>query len=153
MPIIPAPLFRDPIYDGAADPTIAWNRGERSWWILYTNRRATVDGPGYAWVHGTDIGAASSRDGGSVWLYRGTIQGLEFERGRNTFWAPEVVFHEDAYHIYVSYVRGVPTTWSFDREILHYTSANLWDSAVLKESHRRMRSQAGRRWLAHVVQG
>ncbi|MBE0698764.1 MAG: glycosyl hydrolase, partial [Anaerolineaceae bacterium] len=42
----PAPLFRDPIYDGAADPTIIWNREEKSWWLLYTNRRATAEGPG-----------------------------------------------------------------------------------------------------------
>ncbi|MEZ4836778.1 MAG: DUF6713 family protein [Caldilineaceae bacterium] len=40
-----APLFRDPIYDGAADPTVIWNRQEQCWWLLYTNRRANVDLP------------------------------------------------------------------------------------------------------------
>ena len=39
----PAPLFRDPIHDGAADPTLVWNRAEKCWWMLYTNRRADAD--------------------------------------------------------------------------------------------------------------
>jgi hypothetical protein len=121
-----APLFRDPIYDGAADPTIIWNHAERAWWLLYTNRRATAEGVGVAWVHGTDIGVASSKDG-KDWLYRGTLNGLEFEPGRNTFWAPEVLWHEGVYHMYVSYVRGVPTHWGYGREIVHMTSSNLWD--------------------------
>jgi hypothetical protein len=123
---IPAPLFRDPIYDGAADPTIIWNREEKAWWILYTNRRANVDCQGVAWVHGTDIGIASSVDG-SAWRYRGTLQGLEFERGRNTFWAPEVLWFSGQYHMFVSYVRGVPPDWSGERHIVHMVSANLWD--------------------------
>ena len=37
-----APLFRDPIHDGAADPTVIWNPHEKAWWLLYTNRRANV---------------------------------------------------------------------------------------------------------------
>ena len=121
-----APLFRDPIYDGAADPTIIWNHTEQAWWLLYTNRRATAEGVGVGWVHGTDIGVASSKDG-KDWLYRGTLNGLEFEPGRNTFWAPEVLWHEGVYHMYVSYVRGVPTHWGYGREIVHLTSSNLWD--------------------------
>lgn len=121
-----APLFRDPVCDGAADPVVVWNASERAWWMLYTGRRAHAEGEGYAWVHGTDIGIASSADGGSTWLYRGIIKGLEFEQGRNTFWAPEVLRHNGLYHMYVSYVRGVPATWEHPRSILHYTSANLW---------------------------
>jgi len=39
----PAPLFRDPVHDGAADPTLVWNRQEKCWWMLYTNRRADAD--------------------------------------------------------------------------------------------------------------
>lgn len=123
----PAPLFRDPIYDGAADPTIIWNHDERAWWLLYTNRRATVDSPGYAWVHGSDIGIASSHDGGQTWLYRGVLEGLKFERGHNTFWAPEVLWHAGMYHMYASYVPGIPTHWTGTRHIIHYTSTNLWD--------------------------
>lgn len=125
MPV-PAPLFRDPIFDGAADPIIIWNRDEKTWWLIYTNRRASAEGPGVAWAHGTDLGVASSPDG-QHWLYRGTLRGLEFEAGRNTFWAPEIIWHDDRYHMYVSYVRGVPHTWTGGRDILHYTSQNLWD--------------------------
>ena len=122
-----APLFRDPIHDGAADPTLIWNRHEKSWWTIYTNRRANVPCPGLAWAHGTDLGVASSHDGGNAWLYRGTLRGLEFEPGRNTFWAPEVLWHAGRYHMYVSYIRGVPQAWSGQRHIVHMTSANLWD--------------------------
>lgn len=32
--VAPAPLFRDPVTDGAADPVIVWNREEKSWWML-----------------------------------------------------------------------------------------------------------------------
>lgn len=128
---IHAPLFRDPVYDGAADPTIIWNREEKSWWILYTNRRATAPGPGFSWVHGTDIGIASSADGGASWRYRGIVDGLPFERGLNTFWAPEVLFWHGKYHMFVSYVPGVPTDWSGSRTIIHYESANLWDWSLV----------------------
>ena len=131
MAIPPAPLFRDPIYDGAADPTIIYNRQEKSWWILYTNRRANVEGPGLAWVHGTNIGIASSHDGGATWLYRGILTGLEYELGRNTYWAPEILWHAGAYHMYVSYVPGVPHDWSGPRHILHYTSTDLWQWTFL----------------------
>ncbi|MEW9050790.1 MAG: glycosyl hydrolase [Neobacillus sp.] len=123
-----APLFRDPIYDGAADPAIIWNREEKQWWMIYTNRRANVDCQKNAWVHGTDIGVASSSDGGINWKYRGVLQGLDFERGRNTFWAPEILCYEGLYHMYVSYIQGVPNDWpGHKRNILHYTSTNLWD--------------------------
>lgn len=123
----PAPLFRDPIFDGAADPTAIWNPHENTCWIVYTQRRANVDGRGVAWVHGCDLGVASSADGGRSWCYRGTLQGLEFERGRNTFWAPEMLWHDGLCHMYASYVRGIPHDWSGDRNIVHYTSRNLWD--------------------------
>jgi hypothetical protein len=121
-----APLFRDPIYDGAADPTLIWNRQERAWWLLYTGRRANVPCRGVAWVHGTDIGIASSADGGRSWRYRGVLPGLEFEPGRNTFWAPELIWDAGVYHMYVSYVPGVPYDWSGPRAIVHMTSADLW---------------------------
>lgn len=29
--------------------------------------------------------------------------------------------------MYVSYVPGIPTTWNYSRNILHYTASNLWD--------------------------
>lgn len=120
-----APLFQDPIFNGAADPTIIWNKEEQQWWILYTQRRANGPGPGGTNVHGSDIGIASSPDGYD-WVYRGVCEGLNFEHGRNTFWAPEVIYHEGLYHMYVSYITGMPTHWQFPRDILHYTSTDLW---------------------------
>jgi Putative zinc dependent peptidase (DUF5700) len=123
----PAPLYRDPVFDGTADPSLIWNEKERSWWIFYTNRRANVPDAqdGVRWCHGTDIGIASSGDGGMKWIYRGTAQGLEFEAGRNTFWAPCLLLHGGTYHMYVAYVRGVPADWSGERHIVHYTSRDL----------------------------
>ena len=66
MKTAPAPLFRDPIYDGPTDPTVIYNREEKTWWIIYTSRRATAPCQGVAWVHGTALGAASSDDGGQT---------------------------------------------------------------------------------------
>src|SRR5258707_3490035 len=51
------PLYRDPVFDGAADPVIIWNPQMKKWWMFYTNRRANVPGlSGVTWVHGTPIG-------------------------------------------------------------------------------------------------
>jgi hypothetical protein len=123
----PAPLYRDPVFDGAADPSLVWNDQERAWWVFYTNRRANAADAqdGVRWCHGTDIGIASSADGGLTWIYRGTAKGLEFEPGRNTFWAPCLLEHGRTYHMFVAYVRGVPADWSGDRHIVHYTSRDL----------------------------
>lgn len=137
----PAPLFRDPVYDGAADPTVIWNHQERAWWIVYTQRRASLELPGVAYCHGCDLGIASSSDGGHSWLYRGVLRGVEFEPGRNTFWAPEIVWHDGIYHMYVSYIQGVPADWNGSRAIVHMISENLWDwrfSSVLPLSSSRV---------------
>ena len=123
----PAPLYRDPVFDGAADPSLIWNDQERAWWIFYTNRRANDPNAqdGVRWCHGTDIGIASSADGGLTWTYRGIAKGLDFEPGRNTFWAPCLVEHGRTFHMFVAYVRGVPADWSGERHIVHYTSRDL----------------------------
>ena len=127
MRTAPAPLYRDPIFDGPTDPTIIWNREEKSWWIIYTARRANVPCHDVTWVHGTDLGVASSKDNGQTWLYRGTLNIEPIEHGRNTYWAPEILWADGQYHMFVSYITGVPTAWVGDRTILHYTSDNLWD--------------------------
>jgi len=128
-PRVPAPLFRDPVFDGAADPTVIWNRAERTWWLLYTQRRATAPPrDDVAWVHGCAIGLASSADGGLTWVYRGTATGLDTSPGHHTYWAPEVVDHGGQFHMYVSCIAGVPSTWEagHPREIRHYTSHDLF---------------------------
>src|SRR5258708_35035929 len=65
------PLYRDPVMDGATDPTVIWNPKARKWYMFYTSRRANVPGlpGGVAWVHGTPIGIATSSDGGATWKY------------------------------------------------------------------------------------
>lgn len=109
--------------------------------MIYTNRRATAEGANVAWVHGTDLGIASSRDGGSNWVYRGTLLGLDIEWGRNTFWAPEIIWHDGLYHMYVSYIQGIPDRWADNkRSMLHYTSPDLlawtYRSAIKLSSER-----------------
>ena len=124
----PKPLFRDPVYDGAADPVVIWNQKEKKWFMFYTNRRANVKGlDGVTWVHGTRIGIAESSDGGISWLYRDTcnIPSPYTE----TQWAPEVIEYQGIYHMYLSYVPGIFKDWKHPRHIIHLTSNNLidWD--------------------------
>jgi len=69
--LAPKPLYRDPVYDGAADPTLICNPAQKKWLMFYTNRRATdTRDTGVAWVHGTNIGIAESVDG-AHWKYKG----------------------------------------------------------------------------------
>lgn len=127
VPTAPAPLFRDPVHDGATDPTLVFNHAEGTWWMVYTQRRADAPPlPGVEWVHGTDLGVASSADRGRTWVYRGTVQGLDTSWGRHTYWAPEILHHDGVYHMYVSYIEGVPDRWAgHERTVRHYTSTDL----------------------------
>ena len=59
QPLAPAPLFRDPVTDGAADPTVVAGPDGR-WWMFYTQQRPADPGPGARWVHGSRIGVANS---------------------------------------------------------------------------------------------
>ena len=122
----PAPLYRDPMFDGAADPVVVWNRTEKSWWMLYTARRANVDAPDVSYCYGCDIGVASSDDHGRTWVYRGSLD-LNIEPGRNTFWAPDVVYFKGTYHLFVAYIQGARNHWGGVKRLAHYTSQNLWD--------------------------
>ena len=93
--------------------------------MFYTNRRAkdTTIG-GVAWVHGTRIGIAESKNGVN-WTYRDTADiGYRPDAGA-TFWAPEVVYNKGLYHMYVTYVPGIFTDWHHPRIIIHLTSKNL----------------------------
>lgn len=122
---LPAPLYRDPLYDSPTDPVIIWNEREECWFLFYTQRRSSEYNLGVSTIHGTEIGIATSNDG-ARWLYRGTAEGLHFEHGHNTFWAPEVIYAKGEYHMYCSYVRGIPTDWGWERHIVHYVSDDLW---------------------------
>jgi sucrose-6-phosphate hydrolase SacC (GH32 family) len=119
------PLYRDPVYDGAADPVIVWNKAEKKWFMFYTNRRANAEGlDGVTWVHGTRIGIAESSDGGATWKYRDTCD-IQYRSGGYTHWAPEVIEHNGLYHMYLTYVPGVFSDWRHPRNIIHLTSRNL----------------------------
>jgi beta-xylosidase len=121
------PLFRDPVYDGAADPVVVWNRAEKRWFMFYTNRRANLpaaEAQGVSWVHGTRIGIAQSSDGGVTWSYRGTAD-IRYGEGELTHWAPEVLDDGNTYHMFLTLVPGIFTDWNHPRDIIHLTSADL----------------------------
>ncbi|MFD1252626.1 Glycosyl hydrolases family 43 [Devosia equisanguinis] len=122
-----APIFRDPIQDGAADPVVVRKEGTGEYWMFYTNRRAQMDEPGFGWIHGSPIGIAVSSDGGASWHYRGTVKGLDApgDDGLNTHWAPEIIWAEGQYHMFLSYITGTPTHWKVPRTITHFTSPDL----------------------------
>lgn len=120
----PKPLFSDPVYDGAADPVLIWNKAKKRWWMFYTARRATLGDSGVAWVHGTRIGIAESKNG-KDWKYLDTADIAYRMHNGYTFWAPDVVEKNGTYHMYLTYVPGSFTNWNHPRTIVHFTSANL----------------------------
>lgn len=121
----PKPLFDDPVYHGAADPVIIYNKKVKKWWMFYTNRRATLnDSSGVKWVHGTRIGIAESTDG-RIWKYKDTANINYRPDDGYTFWAPDIVKYGSIYHMYLTYVPGVFQNWNHPRNIVHLTSADL----------------------------
>lgn len=131
-----APLLADPL-GGPTDPTVIRNERTGQWWMFYTQRRPADPGRGVEWVHGTRIGVAVSDDGGR-WHHRGVVDGLDPAgvSGPNTQWAPEVVWDGTGYHMYLSWIRGIPSTWAgHERRIAHLTSDDLehWTHAGFLE--------------------
>lgn len=120
----PKPLFDDPIYHGAADPVIIYNKKIKKWWMFYTNRRASTQDSTVAWVHGTRIGIAESKDG-LHWKYKDTANINYRPNEGYTFWAPDVIEHNGIYHMYLTYVPGIFKDWNHPREIVHLTSKDL----------------------------
>ncbi|WP_221030180.1 BNR-4 repeat-containing protein [Actomonas aquatica] len=130
----PQPLYRDPVFDGAADPVVVWNPSTETWWMFYTNRRANVpELSGVAWVHGTRVSIAESADRGITWQRVGDAQiDLPVEIGGEepTHWAPDVLTGPDGtHHMYLTVVPGVFEDWRHPRRIVHLTSDDLlhWD--------------------------
>jgi GH43 family beta-xylosidase len=123
------PLFRDPVFDGAADPVVVYSGAFGRWYMYYTNRRATAAGTkGVEWAHGTRIGMAESLDAGVTWRYVGEADiELPAEYGAQaTHWAPDVVRHPDGtYHMFLTVVPGVFRDWNHPRSIVHLTSKDL----------------------------
>jgi len=134
--VAPKPLYRDPVYDGAADPVVVWNPHVRAWWMFYTNRRANAtNASGVAWVHGTRLGIAESTNSGVNWNYVGTaVIDLAAEYGGTnvTHWAPEVFTAADGvHHMFLTVVPGIFENWNHPRTLVHLTSEDLrhWGKA------------------------
>ena len=130
MNVPQAPLFEDPEFHGPADPTVFWNHHEAEWWMLYTVRRATLEGGDF--VNANPIGIATSKDG-REWVYQGHCR-LEPVPFQNTFWAPCVFREGDTYHLFVSFIEGAPPPWEGDRHIVHYTGTTDLKNGWKRES-------------------
>lgn len=120
----PKPLYDDPVYHGAADPVIVYNKAVKKWWMFYTNRRASIQDSTVAWVHGTRIGIAESMDG-RVWKYVDTANISYRPDPGYTHWAPDIIEAKDGWHMYLTYVPGTFTDWNHPRVIVHLQSKDL----------------------------
>ena len=122
------PLFRDPVYDGAADPIVVWNKTEQKWFMFYTNRRANMkETNGVDWVHGTPIGIAESSDGGATWSYKCDANITYGKDDNFSYWAPDIIEENGKYHMFLTVVPGIFSDWNHPREIVHLESDNLID--------------------------
>jgi hypothetical protein len=127
--IAPKPVFRDPVFDGAADVAIVYDRAAKLWKMFYTNRRATVklpDPDNVEWVHGTAIGIATSSDG-MQWRYQGTAA-FPKECTDVTSWAPDILYEDGTYHMWLTVVPGIFKRWGMpgsQGRIVHLTSKDL----------------------------
>lgn len=121
----PKPLFRDPVHDGAADPSLVRDARSGDWLMFYTNRRADLpvaDPPDVAWVHGAAIGIARSRDDGRTWTYDGIA---DLPVTEPTLWAPNIETIDGVHHMFLTVVPGVFTNWNGARRIVHLVSDDL----------------------------
>lgn len=129
-PVAPVPLYRDPTRDGAADPSIVYDPKTREWVMFYTNRRADLkldDPKDVSWVHNTAIGIARSKDGAN-WYYS-NIAAIPQSCTGATHWAPEVQRFGGKWHMWLTVVPGMFSTWDAPRFLVHLTSTDLlhWD--------------------------
>jgi GH43 family beta-xylosidase len=127
--IAPKPLFRDPAFDGAADPVVLYTGAYGRWYMFYTNRRATLKSKGVEWVHGTRIGLAESLDAGVTWKHAGEADielPAEYGGANATHWAPDVVRDDfGTFHMFLTVVPGIFDNWNHPRHIVHLTSKDL----------------------------
>ena len=122
--IAPKPLYDDPVFHGAADPVIVYNKQAKKWWMFYTNRRASIIDSTVQWVHGTRIGIAESEDG-LKWKYIDTAD-IRYRPDEGfTHWAPDIIEHKGTFHMYLTYVPGTFKDWNHPRVIVHLTSVDL----------------------------
>jgi hypothetical protein len=125
-----SPLYRDPVFDGAADPSIIWDSTKNQWYMFYTQRRANMTKlKSVEYCYGTAIGIATSKNYGVTWEYSGVLSLPQPDDGLNTFWAPQVVYEASSkkYHMFVTYIKGVYVDWGGEPDIFHYESYNMED--------------------------
>ena len=152
------PFYRDPLFDGAHDPEIVWNEQENCYWLLYLQNRYNIplsDPAPLGQTSLTDIGLASSPDGGRSWVYRGVAEGLDVpaskradklppsgtqQYGGATWWRPAVTRANGTYHAFWVMWEPGRGMWGPDNSanpsctkdcananwnVVHYTSDNL----------------------------
>lgn len=124
------PLFRDPVFDGAADPVVIYSGSFGRWYMFYTNRRANAAGTrGVEWVHGSRIGMAESLDAGVTWRYIGEADiqlPAQYGGAQATHWAPDVIRDgAGTYHMFLTVVPGIFDNWNHPRSIVHLSSKDL----------------------------
>jgi hypothetical protein len=140
------PFYRDPLFDGVHDAELVWHEAEQSWWLTYLqNRYNSCTPPGFIQATalgsttGTDLGLASSPDGGKTWIYRGVMSGLDVpakdmrepfppgvgtaQYGGATWWRPAVTTVNGIYHGFFSYWEQ-PIDWGYWK-VVHYTSTDM----------------------------
>ena len=79
-----SPLYGDPLFDGAHDAELVWHEGEQCWWLTYLQNRynsCAKGGSATGSATGTDLGLASTPNGGRTWIYRGVMAGLDVPAG------------------------------------------------------------------------
>ena len=123
----PKPLYRDPVYDGAADASLVFDHARKEWVMFYTNRRASLkfaDPKDVSWVHGTPIGMARSVNG-LQWRFAGQATFPKACSGE-TLWAPELYYEAGTYHMWLTVVPGIYRRWGgATSKIVHLTSSDL----------------------------
>src|ERR1039457_4509867 len=110
------PLYSDPVFDHPTDPVFTYNAESKKWFMYYTQRR----GGSIALIHGTKIGIATSGAGGATWQYVGTADityGQDQYATNYTYWAPEVIWVKDKYHMFLAFVPGIFNDWNHPSEI------------------------------------
>jgi GH43 family beta-xylosidase len=134
--VAPKPLYRDPVFDGAADPVVIYSGAYGRWYMYYTNRRANLPGvSGVEWVHGSRIGMAESLDAGVTWRYIGEANielPAQYGGDQATHWAPDIVKDDmGVHHMFLTVVPGVFADWNHPRTIVHLKSKDLrnWSDA------------------------
>ena len=124
---------------------LVYHRAEGCYWLLYLQNRFNVPIASQAHdasaVQLTDIGLASTPDGGRSWVYRGVAMGVDVphptrtqamppsgtqQYGGATWCRPAVTYHDGTYHgFWVYFQAGETAAESPGINVVHFTSPDL----------------------------